>query len=99
MKLPKLTRLPVEVVQPPSGGCVLKPNNYDLTKGMTYPAAFGRLCVETNKIASAQTGFDPAAFGRLCVETFYKKRELNMKFPAAFGRLCVETNFGGLVSI
>ena len=33
--------------QPPSGGCVLKPS--DLIKDIVsyFPAAFGRLCVET----------------------------------------------------
>ena len=33
--------------QPPSGGCVLKPIVQDLESGEFFPAAFGRLCVET----------------------------------------------------
>ena len=33
--------------QPPSGGCVLKPDILRLSYIQTFPAAFGRLCVET----------------------------------------------------
>ena len=33
------------------------------------PAAFGRLCVETDKTYLGEEGLGPAAFGRLCVET------------------------------
>ena len=33
--------------QPPSGGCVLKQDNRDDFVHASYPAAFGRLCVET----------------------------------------------------
>ena len=36
------------------------------------PAAFGRLCVETQYPVCAETGTQPAAFGRLCVETASK---------------------------
>ena len=56
--------------QPPSGGCVLKPQISStpwLRKAR--PAAFGRLCVETRQAAPAAPVDDPAAFGRLCVET------------------------------
>ena len=35
----------------------------------TYPAAFGRLCVETVAQSNAAGFRRPAAFGRLCVET------------------------------
>ena len=34
-----------------------------------FPAAFGRLCVETFLKQSELHFFHPAAFGRLCVET------------------------------
>ena len=34
------------------------------------PAAFGRLCVETQSAAQAYDRELPAAFGRLCIETF-----------------------------
>ena len=33
--------------QPPSGGCVLKPFGHCSFSSFTFPAAFGRLCVET----------------------------------------------------
>ena len=55
------------------------------------PAAFGRLCVETDEIATAKPRQPPAAFGRLCVETFSPNWTKPNCLPAAFGRLCVET--------
>ena len=56
------------------------------------PAAFGRLCVETEVEKKAKEMGVPAAFGRLCVETdgFFRGFIAD---PAAFGRLCVETVF------
>ena len=36
-----------EMSQPPSGGCVLKPPWRKALKRTVRPAAFGRLCVET----------------------------------------------------
>ena len=36
---------------------------------MSYPAAFGRLCVETDQVSAESLMEVPAAFGRLCVET------------------------------
>ncbi|EET43549.1 hypothetical protein NEISICOT_02637 [Neisseria sicca ATCC 29256] len=36
---------------------------------LLYPAAFGRLCVETLATCRHQRSALPAAFGRLCVET------------------------------
>ena len=35
--------------QPPSGGCVLKHQCYQI-RSETFPAAFGRLCVETSEV-------------------------------------------------
>ena len=35
--------------QPPSGGCVLKPDEIKLGMSEKEPAAFGRLCVETSR--------------------------------------------------
>ena len=37
---------------------------------MQFPAAFGRLCVETLQNGNSIFYGIPAAFGRLCVETF-----------------------------
>ena len=55
--------------QPPSGGCVLKRTGNG--KGESRrPAAFGRLCVETQPKTTTFLSLKPAAFGRLCVETF-----------------------------
>ena len=55
------------------------------------PAAFGRLCVETDILNLLLIGGFPAAFGRLCVETLAVEPPLQPLPPAAFGRLCVET--------
>ena len=79
-------------IQPPSGGCVLKPEQSDNAITSEDPAAFGRLCVET--VLPLARGFvlAPAAFGRLCVETYLAQSDPEYKAPAAFGRLCVETN-------
>ena len=50
--------------QPPSGGCVLKlsfKNNYRAWK---WPAAFGRLCVETETVKkTAEQGSQPPSGG------------------------------------
>ena len=56
-------------IQPPSGGCVLKRHRDLRHEQSRYPAAFGRLCVETSKGFHAALPCAPAAFGRLCVET------------------------------
>ena len=56
--------------QPPSGGCVLKPYCTVVLRFNDFPAAFGRLCVETTQAVCLPTFKAPAAFGRLCVETF-----------------------------
>ena len=55
--------------QPPSGGCVLKLLVLHTLFSTTASAAFGRLCVETNKCPAHTTDRASAAFGRLCVET------------------------------
>ena len=60
-----------QLFQPPSGGCVLKHKSPYALFLTTLPAAFGRLCVETNLPTCGKTYcMLPAAFGRLCVETF-----------------------------
>ena len=65
---------------------VLKPVNYD------FPAAFGRLRVETDKAKLPRLAGQPAAFGRLRVETSdFKAFDACRFVPAAFGRLRVET--------
>ena len=87
------TSLPFRmVIQPPSGGCVLKHLDSLTNTVINSPAAFGRLCVETIEHPQSYDASEPAAFGRLCVETYPALPFSIMVFkPAAFGRLCVET--------
>ena len=59
----------IKLSQPPSGGCVLKPSDILDKKHHPCPAAFGRLCVETDVPRGCVCVAVPAAFGRLCVET------------------------------
>ena len=54
-------------------------------------AAFGRLCVETDKLNNSEYYSQAAAFGRLCVETVLSDDPEKFDEAAAFGRLCVET--------
>ena len=86
--------------QPPSGGCVLKQRMAVKSSQNVGPAAFGRLCVETQFRSKAKPQAAPAAFGRLCVETGSCWFRRFACFPAAFGRLCVETYlFAGDINI
>ena len=61
--------------QPPSGGCVLKLDIDRLDTGFSLPAAFRRLCVETENDGEHVVVLPPAAFRRLCVETIGGKNE------------------------
>ena len=47
-------------VQPPSGGCVLKQTWYDKLPKPAYPAAFGRLCVETMAVMALNLDWMPS---------------------------------------
>ena len=78
--------------QPPSGGCVLKLDIDRLDTGFSLPAAFRRLCVETENDGEHVVVLPPAAFRRLCVETKPRLSVRLMLMPAAFKRLCVETS-------
>ena len=69
LKLARFAQDGFLAAQPPSGGCVLKPEAAIIRVAGNQPAAFGRLCVETNCWAYSLIQNDPAAFGRLCVET------------------------------
>ena len=55
--------------QPPLGGCVLKQNIGTASVVLVFPAAFRRLCVETDDLIHVFLTEKPAAFRRLCVET------------------------------
>ena len=78
--------------QPPLGGCVLKLVHQAANQAATAPAAFRRLCVETNPRPLSQCETAPAAFRRLCVETMASTDHSPLSWPAAFRRLCVETD-------
>ena len=67
----------------------------DIMIGIFDPAAFGRLCVETEIWEAEMEISKPAAFGRLCVETIFSLAMMSTIRPAAFGRLCVETGLNG----
>ena len=51
--------------QPPSGGCVLKQTGFKVLQAAETPAAFGRLCVETDLVlyCLALTGNQPPSGG------------------------------------
>ena len=44
--------------QPPSGGCVLKLSDVNPDTSGRQPAAFGRLCVETEQLLQAALGLN-----------------------------------------
>ena len=73
-------------IQPPLGGCVLKLFTRIGTRLMREPAAFRRLCVETNHFFISSGARLPAAFRRLCVETpICRKRRKAMSQPPLGG--------------
>ena len=69
MKPPVTEKKMQEKSQPPSGGCVLKPDGAMEFEIKGVPAAFRRLCVETSSKYQDFAAPVPAAFRRLCVET------------------------------
>ncbi len=80
--------------QPPSGGCVLKLKLLYNFSGFNYPAAFGRLCVETlsGGVESALAMYQPPSGG--CVLKLQDAVQIaGVIAPAAFGRLCIEATF------
>ena len=58
-------------LQPPSGGCVLKPKLYIFFRNYKSAATFGWLCVETALVKSVPVPYYAATFGWLCVETTF----------------------------
>ena len=57
------------MLQPPSGGCVLK-HKWEMDyKTLLEAATFGWLCVETNVKNLFESNLGAATFGWLCVET------------------------------
>ena len=45
----------MHLIQPPLGGCVLKPKPTAANRPERYPAAFRRLCVETASLPAEST--------------------------------------------
>ena len=56
------------------------------------PAAFGRLCVETNRPSLSDTSSPQPPSGGCVLKQLESTNAHLMCFPAAFGRLCVETS-------
>ena len=77
--------------QPPSGGCVLKPQTDPSESAPEDAATFGWLCVETPSLRVNRKGSVAATFGWLCVETRSSICFLTSLGAATFGWLCVET--------
>ena len=75
-------------MQPPSGGCVLKPTGVWFDIISLLAATFGWLCVETTSlIVSLIVNISAATFGWLCVETWIKAETTNdiLKQPPSGG--------------
>ena len=90
----KLFRLELRLhfkLQPPSGGCVLKPvTNIARQIQFSQPPSGG--CVLKHPDCPQSWRWRaPAAFRRLCVETSSQGTVIKEIGPAAFRRLCVET--------
>ena len=82
----------IEIIQPPSGGCVLKLPVFVWFWAGRHPAAFRRLCVETVICyrTSSPCQIQPPSGG--CVlKPRSARRPASLSSPAAFRRLCVET--------
>ena len=93
LKLNSIPDLTNDVMQPPSGGCVLKQAKAEEVTSIKQAATFGWLCVETANHANASLGIKAATFGWLCVETTQSIFNNNIEQAATFGWLCVETGF------
>ena len=79
------------LVQPPSGGCVLKPILKRFLVEPNLAAAFGRLCVETAVTdLFFYFAWQPPSGGCVLklIGAFLAQKQIA---AAAFGRLCVET--------
>ena len=77
--------------QPPSGGCVLKLFWWSFTNEQNKPAAFRRLCVETNHQPPKRLEAPQPPLGGCVLKHKRKHHHHDYLNPAAFRRLCVET--------
>ena len=78
--------------QPPSGGCVLKQNGAANIYTGPLPAAFRRLCVETNtRYSYSEKNYSQPPSGGCVLKLLLVFPAVAPVLPAAFRRLCVET--------
>ena len=79
-------------VQPPSGGCVLKPKFLIFYLQWMLAAAFGRLCVETlNSLVSELATSEQPPSGGCVLKHHVFDRNVHRLTAATFRWLCVET--------
>ena len=55
--------------QPPSGGCVLKPNGFVETRNRDLQPPSGGCVLKLRYVHQGRIGYKAATFGWLCVET------------------------------
>ena len=79
------------LMQPPSGGCVLKLNSFIHYKIPFWQPPSGGCVLQHQMVLKNKARKQAAAFGRLCVETANRPSIVRSLIAAAFGRLCVET--------
>ena len=92
LKRPLVAQIGSDWFQPPSGGCVLKLGRWSLINGVRYPAAFGRLCVETiTTTIIPRPDLNQPPSGGCVLKPSIGAVVIGVAAPAAFGRLCVET--------
>ena len=78
-------------MQPPSGGCVLKPKIHGSKFVIIRQPPSGGCVLKLAAFEPLGALYGAAAFGRLCVETIHLLMWVIWLAAAAFGRLCVET--------
>ena len=78
-------------MQPPSGGCVLKPNRLGRLANLLKQPPSGGCVLKPNVSRMAIIDQWAATFGWLCVETLCFGRIVAFVLAATFGWLCVET--------
>ena len=97
LKLLQTLRPAWALLQPPSGGCVLKRERCMAGQIEALAAAFGRLCVETWHSAQSNTTWTQPPSGGCVLKPRPVCRPVCRPAAAAFGRLCVETPSAGLM--
>ena len=78
-------------MQPPSGGCVLKPRLKDYLAKYNLQPPSGGCVLKRDDYVDEMVRKSAATFGWLCVETINSNRPVIFWRAATFGWLCVET--------